>query len=166
MTLTPRQKDRVARFTPDQIELHRMVIKHIEAEPHRWSQTNWISGPTFIKEYVTASTQYDDLERNPSSGPGEAAALWNRLMGAVYDVEQCGTTMCYAGWACHVVGDRLTVGREAKDADGNFTPISERAAELLGLNDREANDMFSPTNAFTVEDIRRVATNITGIEFD
>jgi len=160
MTLTPRQKDRVARFTPDQIELHRMVIKHIEAEPHRWSQTNWINGHAFRDKYSEAANAYG------AASARNKAYVWREWMDTVYDVNQCGTTMCYAGWACHIAGDQLTIGRAAKDADGNFTPISERAAELLGLNDCEANDMFSATNAFTVEDIKRVATNITGIEFD
>ncbi len=147
-------------MTPEQIELHRMVIKHIEAEPGRWSQANWISGTTFLRRYAD---MVDSFEGTPLGG---ARSAWQELMAEVYDVEQCGTTMCYAGWACHIAGYPMTMGRQAVDADGNSRPISDVAQELLGLSSAEADELFAATAAYSPLAMKRLASRVTGIEFD
>lgn len=74
---------------------------------------------------------------------------WNQASWGIQGPE-CGTAMCFAGWACKLAGKRLVVERmttrwldnerrEAgvlvvEDDDGGRREISEVASELLGLN--------------------------------
>jgi hypothetical protein len=62
-------------------------------------------------------------------------------------IAECGTTMCFAGWACKMEG--LTLGVEVKPhlfdarvalADGK--DISDTARVILGLTDEEATNLF------------------------
>lgn len=55
---------------------------------------------------------------------------------ADFDVSKtCNTTMCIGGWAVHLFGDQYV------EEHGYFA-VSEVAADLLGLDDYEANNLF------------------------
>jgi hypothetical protein len=70
---------------------------------------------------------------------------------------ECGTTACYAGWT--VLLDGLTL-------DGSLVPaleydhLSSVAADLLGLTQQEAMDLFH--NATTLDEVRTAVTDIFG----
>lgn len=44
---------------------------------------------------------------------------------------ECGTTMCIAGWACHLWG-----------ADSEEPYVDDAAREILGLSESEARELF------------------------
>jgi hypothetical protein len=142
-------------MTPEQVELHRMVIKHIEAEPERWSQSNWISGSHTDEERAA-------LFRNFREG-GCIAVGYQDFLNQEADVTQCGTTMCYAGWAVHLSGFTMTNGYTVKET-GDF--VGNLAKQLLGLTDRQADDLFDATAASRPKDMKRLVTRVTGITFD
>lgn len=62
----------------------------------------------------------------------------------------CRTTYCWAGWTCLLAGDELlfeTKGdreyaEEVRTTDGRVVWVQERATELLGLNQDQANRLF------------------------
>lgn len=65
-------------------------------------------------------------------------------------VTECGTTLCFAGWACKMEGLRLAIevhdSASADDADlANGERIEDRATAILGLTGDEAYDLFIAT---------------------
>lgn len=65
----------------------------------------------------------------------------------------CGTTMCIAGWACFLNGDKFEdVDPEGRadfivDQEGSLWEIDDRAASLLGIEDRhEVEKLFYEFN--------------------
>lgn len=76
--------------------------------------------------------------------------------------EGCGTAFCAAGWACHDNGDAFVwndASRQARNPgtvdaqeafqvriDGVRIDIFDRAAELLGLTDDQAEELFCSVN--------------------
>ncbi len=149
-----RAQRRLARFTPEQIELHRMVMKHIEAEPERWDQTHWVGGTAFDARVGEIDRAHDDYDE------------FMEALGVEWDVNQCGTTMCYAGWACHLSGYKMTLAETLFREDGSEGySVSQMATQLLGLTDHEACKLFDSDAATTPEQMKTVVTQITGIEF-
>jgi hypothetical protein len=77
------------------------------------------------------------------------------------DEAQCGTVYCIAGWTCHAAGEDFKrdsdtlLSRTAEDVH-----ISDRAAELLGIDRLAASALFNGGN--TIEDVRRIAEEIAG----
>jgi hypothetical protein len=60
---------------------------------------------------------------------------------------ECGTTACFAGWAVVLAGYQLTRDREIVKANRMVpTPLPILAANLLGLNDEQAEDLFYVDN--------------------
>lgn len=84
--------------------------------------------------------------------------------------EGCGTAFCAAGWACHANGDRFvwqnaarqtrnpgTVNAEEAfqvEVDGVRVDIFDRAANLLGLTDEQADELFEAHN--TLDDVLNI----------
>lgn len=85
------------------------------------------------------------IEDNPSE--------WNQATW------RCGTQMCFAGHACNEAGAEWdgdfvvsTRVRNEQEGQDEWQPISDRAREVLGLTDQEANVMFAGYN--TIDDLR------------
>lgn len=77
----------------------------------------------------------------------------------------CGTSMCFAGWACALSGWRACNWSEGFASDvekgGVVADVSIKAAELLGLDFDVANDdrgLFSASN--TVDDLERMVKDM------
>jgi hypothetical protein len=70
---------------------------------------------------------------------------------------ECGTTGCFAGWACLLSGDILDEGcplascacnsASLRTSDGYPVEVEERATELLGLYGGHAERLFSGSNS-------------------
>jgi hypothetical protein len=62
---------------------------------------------------------------------------------------ECGTTMCFAGWACKLEGLKLAVEVDGGTADrgslASGRAISTTAEEILGLTSNEAYNLFIET---------------------
>lgn len=83
---------------------------------------------------------------------------WNQKAWAIRS--QCGTAYCFAGWTCVLAGreidwdNELWAVRRLGDgalvattlAEHDEPAIHEAAAELLGLNDDQADDLFGMDN--------------------
>lgn len=85
------------------------------------------------------------IEDNPSE--------WNQATW------RCGTQMCFAGHACNEAGAEWdedfvvsTRVRNEQEGQSEWQPIPDRAREVLGLTDQEANVMFAGGN--TIDDLR------------
>ena len=101
------------------IPLARKVMEQIRNEPDKFDMSTWVS---------TANSLVPDSE----------ISIENM---------DCGTTACFAGWACILNGDTISVNEHYRMVCGpDRARISDRAAELLGLNQREAHELFQETS--------------------
>lgn len=109
-------------------ELAIKIREAITAKPELWSQGKWASVPR-------PSDLHDDDEN------------------FVLVEGSCATTMCIAGWACHLSGEkfdwtdaelednRLVVSKLTSGAE-----IETRAEELLGVNEYDVSLLFYAFN--------------------
>ncbi len=74
----------------------------------------------------------------------------------------CGTTFCFAGWACVRAGDQFRWGRSFEGPRLSFAmelvsdeTIHYRAEKVLGLSDDQAYELFAANN--TLDDLKRIA---------
>lgn len=99
------------------------VLGFLETHPEQWDQGNWAR---------PAINEKGEVEEDPFA---------------------CGAKGCFAGWASVFAG-----GRWAKDGSSVITPDNRRvsvqthAMEALGLNDYQANLLFSGGN--TIEQMK------------
>jgi len=150
-TSTPELRaQRLAQFTPEQIEMHRLVMKQIEAEPERWNQSNWITGAAMIQARYLAKFQNGI----------------HKFYESIWDVNTCSTTMCYAGWTAHLAGYQFRGDGTVVGEDGEVRSARTVATELLGLDWNEADIIFDAYAAKTPEQMKETVTMVTGIEFD
>jgi hypothetical protein len=81
----------------------------------------------------------DQIEADPEH--------WNQVQWS--EATECGTTMCFAGWACKMEGLKLQAETDSSRlaraylANGEF--IEYVAQEILGLADDEAYSLFTET---------------------
>ncbi|OZC59228.1 hypothetical protein CH276_22535 [Rhodococcus sp. 06-470-2] len=97
-----------------------------------------------------------------------------------YDHDQqwwrCGTARCFAGWASFFAGGRFVSSEDDKNhivasngvrnfrastvrtPDGQLLHVADHAAMMLGIDDRDADALFSPDNTVTV--LRRMVNNL------
>lgn len=113
------------------IELAKKIKAAITAKPELWNQRKW--AVVFTDALGdTALTEFDE---------GEGVEL------------SCGTSMCIAGWACHLSGEKINwrEGDFEPDDDGekfvahllmSGKGIEDRALELLDLPDGDAGLLF------------------------
>lgn len=119
----------IGEMTP--AEVAQAVLAGIEGERGAFSMNDWISFAGLSGRYVL----------RPEDNPME-----------------CGTTLCAAGWACHVTGwtirsfERLTRGRSAR----GYT-MSRVAAEALGLTEAEANYLFYCSEERAIQLLTKIA---------
>jgi hypothetical protein len=79
----------------------------------------------------------------------------------------CGTAGCFAGWASMLSGDKPhwwsgpSERTDTVTVDGCQHFLGERAAELLGIPDEDADDLFEPHN--TRADLGRLVEKIFGL---
>lgn len=102
-----------------------------------------MSVPELNVEHLRGTLQR--IEDNPSE--------WNQATW------RCGTQMCFAGHACNEAGAEWdedfvvsTRVRNEQEGQSEWQPIPDRAREVLGLTDQEANVMFAGGN--TIDDLR------------
>lgn len=106
-------------MTTPNAELAYKVLDAINAHPANFDMDTWVRAP-YDRPTV-------DLQQLTSS--------------------ECGTTACFAGWAVALSGYQLTRDREIVKANRMIpTSLPVFAAELLGLNDEQANDLFYVDN--------------------
>jgi hypothetical protein len=134
-------------------ELLKLAVKAIEHDEKRWDQIYWVVG-------VATNEKIQDLN--------------------VVDVNHCGSTMCLAGhvvnqaglpllsadggWGGIRTGSKVRAGWTL-DEGGESTTIMMRAKQLLGLNDLQANQLFS-WGGDSVEEFKDHITSVTGVEFE
>lgn len=87
---------------------------------------------------------------------------WARLTG-------CGTSYCFAGWACVLSGYRMDwtdicsvtlflIDEDYREQHGDRRPISNTACELLGLGPKEADALFAGSNS--LDDLETMVKNL------
>lgn len=139
------------------------VMRFCRQHPESHDQKLWIGVDEV--DHLDMATPRGETDFGPASRDdvvittGEATA----------NVISCGTTACFAGWTVLLnPGDRLLVrpSGDADDvltADGQFCSVQARAADLLGLNENEADAVFCDTS--TLEDVAEALESITGQRF-
>lgn len=145
-------------------DLLQRSLKWVKTEHERtvpeWHQGFWVVGLESTGEVV----------RLPLRGEPLPIDEFRRSRGWQVMRAGCGTAYCVAGHVVAEAGDRFVsrvrghesgLGRSgycmAEDA-GEVTTVGMRAAELLGVNDDEAEALFSATNSY--EEIVDVAREI------
>ncbi len=105
------------------VPLLRKVREHIGAHPEEWWQGSWRIIP-------------DGSLTAPSARRAQR------------QVEQpfCGTTYCFAGWATTLAGLEWINNFAVRDDAGRYVDPGEAAADLLGLSDGEAFNLFHGGN--------------------
>lgn len=144
------------RFTPEQLELFRRVVKQIETEPERWRQDAWVSSPAFDAwQDAWSDWYYDEVFFRTQPEPEE-----------IYTSAQvCDTAFCVAGWACALTDPdfEYSIGSVRKDGEIVGT-IEDVARDLLGLTQIQAEQLFEGEN--TLSDVKTLITHYTGIKFE
>lgn len=115
------------------IELAKKIKAAITAKPELWDQHKW------------AAVESDNVGSLLDFTEGEGVEL------------TCGTTMCIAGWACHLSGEKIDWRSSEHDGDNQIVAsrlksgemIEDRAAQLLGV---DGSDLFYVYNEETVLD--------------
>lgn len=109
------------------VELAQKVKAAVTAKPEAWNQHTWASVP--IGDFTMPPSEYEE---------GEGLNL------------SCGTTMCLAGWTCHLAGEKIDWTATEDGRDGTRTAyrlksgeiIEDRATELLGIDIDDAGYLF------------------------
>lgn len=98
-------------------ELATEILAAIEREPLAFSMYSWVRA--------------DDPEEHPVLLPEESPA-------------SCGTTLCVAGWAMHLSGYKVdtVIGAYINPGNHHRYHMEPKAAELLGLSQEEAAELF------------------------
>lgn len=81
------------------------------------------------------------------------------------DQDSCGTTACFAGWACLLAGDQAPPPADCPSAmvfspDGHLHGVFDRAQEHLGIDEETAEDLFSGDHL--AEDLAELVPQIFG----
>src|SRR5882672_2525517 len=118
-------------------ELH-LIYKQIKTHPETWQQGTW-------------AINFDLMRERGQEGVQEV---------------NCGTACCIAGhavaragyefvWPNHSAQTELAI-----DGDGNLRLIETLAAEILGLDENQADELFSAANE--LDEIRELIIEFTG----
>jgi hypothetical protein len=104
----------------------------------------------------------DKIDANPEN--------WKQKRWFVRAEPECGTAMCFAGWACHLSGDEPDWATAAPTHDGEMAfnvltenatiGVGDRAASLLGLTRWQTADLFHWLN--TRERLAELVADIFG----
>jgi hypothetical protein len=134
-------------------ELLKLAIKTIEAEPRRWDQSGW---------NLTQGVEDEGI-----FGVSSGVTLWDREL---QDLEHCGTTLCLAGHVVVLAGQRPLAGQygygKCIDPEtGVISAIPKMAADLLGLSDDQAGQLFFGGGS-KVSTYKKLVTRVTGVEFE
>ena len=126
-------------MTPEQIELHRQVLKQIKHEPERWRQQAWVTNAAFYPpEDATNEEALDWYDRWFDGDQGETIKVTS---------QSCDTAFCYAGWALAITNPEYTFTEASvflgEEYVGN---IETEASKVLGLNSEQANYLFDSDN--------------------
>jgi hypothetical protein len=99
------------------------IIKAIETRPDNFDMGNWAYNPQVLKEWATAEIPLGEDGR-------------------------CGTTFCVAGWARQLAGLKtffVPNNSNLLDEDGDVIDFVGEGAELMGLDEDIAYDLFNRT---------------------
>lgn len=145
-------------------ELLRRVIKRIERDKN-WHQGYWgaIEEETFADKLSVSPVQSNDGQHR-----------WLELKDVdLGEKEICGTQFCLAGHTILEAGDVMLVDKNELEANfciddtGAFRTIEQRATELLGLDDYQADLLFAPSAGnYNIDLFKQEITDLTGVEFD
>lgn len=83
----------------------------------------------------------------------------------VQEDDSCGTTACFAGWACFLAGlkqEAVSTDEDYFRFHGQRTHASDIAPKLLGLTTREADILFEATNS--VEELQHMVKKLVNGE--
>lgn len=143
-------------MTTPNVPLLRKTLEHIIAHPGEWDQGEW-----FI-DYNEMVHHYGGVE----SLPGMIREIWDAHAA---QGNACGTAACFAGHAIQLAGNTITTHRSSlngiRGADIDIDEsIPECAQRLLGLDDRQAYDLFAASNG--LETLKRHVRDITDGEVD
>jgi hypothetical protein len=107
------------------VALLKKVKQHILDNPARLRMSNWI-----INRKIAAESTYCKVSKHKFNFEIKA---WDAKS---QPIPPCGTIGCIAGWT-KIIGDNLDP--ESPDLIGSY---QRRAAELLGITENEASDLF------------------------
>lgn len=109
------QQKRVVTFTPEQHNLWKRVAKEIENRPGAFNMAFWL---------------------------GLDSDKYGEMFGLEQMDQSCGTTACVAGWTALLSGYAFDRSGSTVHNNQRSAPVSEVAAELLGLEKDVANSLF------------------------
>lgn len=138
-------------------ELLKLAIKAIEIDPKRWNQAGW--------------NLTQDLDDGFAVGTGEE--FWSdhsRRYLELQDLEHCGTTLCLAGHVTVMAGLLPLAGVEGygqciDPTTGEVSHIADKAAELLGLSNDQAEKLFFGGGS-NISTYKKLVTEVTGVKFE
>lgn len=107
---------------------------------------------------VLAYEVLDLIKANPEHlDMNDWAKSSHRTVITLATVTECGTTACFAGWTVLAAGDTIDACRSwVVSPEGHWSVISDRARDLLGLDDETACDLFMETNVDLVPRVREI----------
>lgn len=136
--------------------LLREVFEQVQAEAHaedcHWKQATWLQ-----QRMSDADVEEVHLNTN-THGPEDVLLV----------TPNCGTAMCFAGWATvvgdpgsrFILDDDTSAGVAMADrvllTDGSVRNISSAAEEMLGIGWADGSRLFDGDN--TLEDLRTILT--------
>lgn len=119
------------------VPLLRKTMEHIKEHPEHWLQ--------------------DTYRIMVETGLAEA---WGRSFHRQGLPLECGTAMCFAGWACDIAGVewRDDFGGTILVGGGETSSAATMAQELLGITGSQASYLFSAGN--TIEDLEWIVEQL------
>jgi len=147
------------------VDLLKRVVKRIERDQEMWDQESW----GYLPEHHTIDLGITEFE-NPIGGRSLGIEVNDILLS---EKDLCGTTFCCAGHTVLEAGETILIHYQDLEASfcvdkgENVHMISQRAQELLGLTDEQADSLFAPgAGADDIVAYKRHVTDVTGVEFD
>lgn len=98
-----------------------------------------------VREALTTPEAHPGLGWSQYEWATRGHMLQTAVAGGVQVIPpDCGTSMCVAGWTCHLAGDTIEwdgddVATYVTTASGEMRTIRGRACELLGVEDRPSS---------------------------
>lgn len=157
----------------DQVRHANLRDARTAARGGAWDQGSW--GKFMVTDSLLAHSTVTDMEATPPPGSRvrrEFVIDPADIEAQISDNPQCGTAMCFAGHTAILAGGKpvfstaygIDPGEElsfgtVRTADGGDRHVSTYAAELLGLDTVDADELFSGDN--TLEDLEKLVADIT-----
>lgn len=157
-------------------ELIRTVIKRIERDMEMWNQHSWgaVNPHRLVMSGIKPETVKVPAEARNEGLYGEEFVgfpVGDKDLGLLQDFPvTCNTSFCFAGHTVLEAGDTMLVAEDGRASlcrtpEGKVRHIYYRAAELLGLDIAQGDELFS-AGITEFRDLKDMITAETGVTFE